>query len=129
MLTEEQLKTFKASLNARREQLRTEIREHLLQSDDERFARLAGEAPDLEDAALADLLVDVNLADVSRRINELRDIEDALQRIKEGTYGICVDTGEPIELERLKANLTAKRTLRAQEVFERTHAGNEHPSM
>ncbi|MCQ6266936.1 TraR/DksA C4-type zinc finger protein [Fictibacillus sp. WQ 8-8] len=45
----------------------------------------------------------------------LEDINEALQRIEEGTYGKCVDTGEEIPYERLKALPFAKRTIQAQE--------------
>jgi DnaK suppressor protein len=40
-------------------------------------------------------------------IMEMRQIEAALKRISEGTYGTCVKCGEPIEPRRLKALLTA----------------------
>jgi len=36
-------------------------------------------------------------------IYELREIDDALRRVDEGSYGECEVTGEPIESERLKA--------------------------
>lgn len=39
---------------------------------------------------------------------ELREIERALRKIDEGTYGICERTGQPIPLERLKAMPTAR---------------------
>ena len=66
---------------------------------------------------------------LEQRYRELREVEDALQRIRDGSYGICVDTGLPIEPERLEACPTAKRTARAQEIHERTHAGGSHPTM
>ncbi|CAG9620667.1 TraR/DksA family transcriptional regulator [Sutcliffiella rhizosphaerae] len=43
------------------------------------------------------------------------EIKDALQRMEEGTYGICVDTGEEIPFERLEAIPYAKRIASAQE--------------
>lgn len=46
--------------------------------------------------------------------NLLEEVNEALERIKTGTYGICVDTGEPIPYERLKALPYAKRTVEAQ---------------
>ncbi|WP_070120395.1 TraR/DksA family transcriptional regulator [Bacillus marinisedimentorum] len=49
----------------------------------------------------------------------LRDIEEALQRIDDGTYGICVDTGEKISSERLEALPYAKRTLKAQQKYDK----------
>ncbi|KPB04172.1 TraR/DksA family transcriptional regulator [Bacillus sp. CHD6a] len=49
----------------------------------------------------------------------LGEIEEALTRIEEGTYGICIDTGEEIPYERLEALPYAKRTARAQEKFDK----------
>lgn len=46
--------------------------------------------------------------------NLLEEVNEALERISAGTYGICVDTGEPIPFERLKALPYAKRTVEAQ---------------
>jgi DnaK suppressor protein len=39
---------------------------------------------------------------------ELRDVDDALRRLDEGTYGQCVVCGRPIPDERLEANPTAR---------------------
>lgn len=41
----------------------------------------------------------------------LKDVEEALARIENGTYGICVVSGEPIEEERLMADPTAKTSI------------------
>ncbi len=49
----------------------------------------------------------------------LRDIKEALQRIEDGTYGICVDTGEEISTERLEAIPYAKRTFEAQQKYDK----------
>lgn len=129
MLSHEQLQEFKDILEKRYYELHEEIRQALLKSDNEQYIDLAGQVHDLEDQSVADLLVDVNLAGVTRHINELREVEDALMRIAKGTYGVCVDTGEPIELERLKAQPTAKRTRVAQEAYEKSHAGYTHSSL
>ena len=48
----------------------------------------------------------------------LREIEEALQRIEDGTYGICEVTGEEINLERLRAIPTARLSVQAQEQME-----------
>lgn len=48
----------------------------------------------------------------------LREIEEALQRIEDGTYGICEITGEEINLERLRAIPTARLSIEAQEKLE-----------
>jgi DnaK suppressor protein len=51
--------------------------------------------------------------------NLLEEVNEALGRINTGTYGICVDTGEPIPYERLKALPYAKRTVEAQKEQEK----------
>ena len=49
----------------------------------------------------------------------LKDVDRALQKIDEGTYGICDDTGEPIPRGRLEAVPEAIRTVEAQQRYER----------
>jgi DnaK suppressor protein len=49
----------------------------------------------------------------------LRNVERALQKIEEGTYGICDDTGEPIPRGRLEAVPEAIYTVEAQQRRER----------
>ncbi|MDQ3926568.1 MAG: TraR/DksA C4-type zinc finger protein [Actinomycetota bacterium] len=57
----------------------------------------------------------------------LRNVERALQKIEEGSYGICDDTGEPIPRGRLEAVPEAIYTVEAQQRHERErrppHAG------
>jgi RNA polymerase-binding transcription factor len=49
----------------------------------------------------------------------LKDVDRALQKIEEGTYGVCDDTGEPIPKGRLEAVPEAIRTVEAQQRYER----------
>lgn len=120
-LTQAQLDEFEQVLEARRKTLLDEIRTELLQSDDERYLELAGRVHDVADSSAADLLVDLSLASIDQHIEELRDIEAAWLRIAARSYGICVHCGEPIALERLQAYPTARRCLRCQQAYERTH--------
>jgi len=46
-------------------------------------------------------------------------IDQALERIENGTYGYCEETGEPIGLRRLEARPIATLTIEAQERHER----------
>jgi DnaK suppressor protein len=46
-------------------------------------------------------------------------IDAALQRIEDGTYGYCEETGDPIGLERLEARPIATLSVEAQEQHER----------
>jgi DnaK suppressor protein len=48
----------------------------------------------------------------------LREIDEALQRIEDGTYGVCELTGEMISIERLHAVPTARLSIKAQEQIE-----------
>ncbi len=49
----------------------------------------------------------------------LLEIEDALKRHEDGSYGICLESGEEIPYVRLKAVPTAKYTIQCQEMLER----------
>jgi DnaK suppressor protein len=49
----------------------------------------------------------------------LKEVARALQKIEEGTYGVCEDTGEEIPKGRLEAVPEAIRTVEAQQRFER----------
>jgi len=120
---------FEHKLRDRWRALRDETRETLSRSQNEGYADIAGRVGDLEDQSLADLLVDVNLAQVTRGVEEIRAIERALRRIALGTYGICVSCGQPIERERLEAHPTASRCAACQRVYEHDHATPPTPSL
>lgn len=120
---------FEHKLRDRWYELRDETREVLARSDKESYADIAGRVSDLEDQSLADLLVDVNLAEVTRDIQEIRAIERALRRIALGTYGICVSCGQPIERERLEAHPIANRCALCQRAYEREHATTPTPRL
>ena len=53
------------------------------------------------------------------RLKLISKINSALQRLKEGTYGFCEETGEPIGLKRLMARPVATLSIEAQEKHER----------
>jgi DnaK suppressor protein len=69
---------FEHKLRGRRRELRDETREVLGRAQNESYADIAGRVSDLEDQSLADLLVDVNLAEIGRDVQEIRAIERAL---------------------------------------------------
>jgi DnaK suppressor protein len=53
-----------------------------------------------------------------RLLNELAAVERAEARLAEGTYGLSIESGEPIPDERLEAVPTAERTAGEQARFE-----------
>lgn len=129
MLSNTQIHEFKALLRRRYKSLREEIRQELLDSDDEHFIDLAGQVHDLEEESVADLLVDVDLAVVDLHVEEIRAIEAALMRMARNEYGTCSECGDDISLDRLLANPMAIRCVTCQERFERTHAGSGKRSL
>lgn len=58
---------------------------------------------------------ETNLKLSASQIDHLREIEEALQRIEDGTYGICEKTGRLIAKARLEAIPTARLSIAAQE--------------
>ena len=61
----------------------------------------------------------VEMKAINRQIKLITKIDQALVRIKDGTYGFCAETGEPIGLKRLMARPVAKYTIAAQEMHEK----------
>jgi DnaK suppressor protein len=61
----------------------------------------------------------VTLEVTSKEFDILRQIEHALDKIEEDTYGICDITGEEIPMPRLEAIPYASMTVKAQEKFEK----------
>ncbi len=128
-LTPRQLEELRQKLQARRAELKTLIREELLKADAEQYGELAGQVHDAEEASVADMLVDLNLATIEHHVAELRQVEEALARMRDGGYGVCIDCGGPVGLARLQANPVALRCIRCQEAWERTHAGTNTPAL
>jgi RNA polymerase-binding protein DksA len=128
-LTREQLNELRARLQERQDVLRGVIDEEVVHSDREDYEALLGRVRDAADSALVDLVADLNIAALNRELEEFSDIQDALQRISQGTYGDCIDCGGEIQHARLKAYPTAKRCLRCQRHYEASHAGKPHPKM
>lgn len=128
-INQEQSVEFKSQLRERAAQLRTEIQTTLERSSDESHARIAELARDHEDDSFSNLIVDLNLSDIDRDSDELRRIDTALTRLNSGTYGDCLDCGQSIPIERLKAEPTAGRCIACQEIYEKTHATGNTPSL
>src|SRR5260370_24970227 len=100
-MTAEQLAHFRQKLLSKLTELFQTVNADLQQSLVERVYRddsLGDEADDSE----RDLVQDLRLR-LDERAGALAEaIEDALERVRRGAYGRCVDDGRPIELERLE---------------------------
>ena len=75
--------------------------------------------PDIADRASleTDRALELRTRDRERKL--IQKINEALQRIEDGTYGFCEETGEPIGIKRLEARPIATLSIEAQERHER----------
>lgn len=112
---------FASAIEERRDTLREEIRREVARGRDETYAEVAGATHDRGEEALADLVADLGNAEVTRDLGELRALEAALRRIADGTYGVCLDCGADIPLERLRVQPAAERCLECQARHEKTY--------
>ncbi|MBN8781112.1 MULTISPECIES: TraR/DksA C4-type zinc finger protein [unclassified Thiobacillus] len=107
-----------------------EVREELENSGNQHRIDLLNREPgDSGDESLANALADFNLALLDRHIDGMRDIEAALQRIRNGEYGVCIDCGDAVTFPRLMAYPTAKRCIVCQEQREKLYAQEGRPKM
>ena len=74
---------------------------------------------DIADRASTETTLGYELRSKERARKLISKIDDALAKIKDGTYGYCEDTGEPIDLRRLEARPTATLSIQAQERHEK----------
>ncbi|MGB4057311.1 MAG: RNA polymerase-binding protein DksA [Alphaproteobacteria bacterium] len=75
--------------------------------------------PDIADRASAETDHALELRTRDRERKLISKINQALERIEQGEYGYCEETGEPITVGRLKARPIATLSLEAQERHER----------
>jgi DnaK suppressor protein len=113
-MNERQREYFRNKLLAWREEILREARETLQHLQDE-----SQNHPDFADRASSetDRAIELRARDRQRKL--ISKIDAALQRIDDGTYGYCEETGEPISLKRLDARPIATLSIEAQERHER----------
>jgi DnaK suppressor protein len=117
-------------LEERRAALLEEVRAALEQSENQQYIELIDRVPaDIGDQSVGAALADLNRAIIDRHIREIRDIESARARMRDGSYGSCADCGGAIGVERLRAWPTATRCLACQTQYERTFAQHGTPSL
>lgn len=97
-------------------------RSELLRESDETLAHLQEggmQEPDIADRASAetDRALELRTRDRERKL--IAKIDAAIERIANGSYGYCEETGEPITIRRLEARPIATLSIEAQERHER----------
>lgn len=112
-MNERQLAYFRKKLLAWRDEILRESKETLDHLQETEYH------PDLTDRATheSDRGIELRARDRQRKL--IAKIDAALERINNGTYGYCEETGEPIGIKRLEARPIATLSLEAQERHER----------
>ena len=78
----------------------------------------AHEVTDRKDEAAQQSISDLDGMQEKRDLDEMTEVEAALQRLDKGVYGDCADCGEPIFLQRLQVQPAATRCAPCQAAFE-----------
>ena len=130
-LSRAQLAELAGQLDRRREALLEEVRDELEHSENQQYIELIGRVPaDVGDESVGDALADLNLAIIDRHVQELRDIDAAKLRVRDGSLRQSASTAaSDIGFERLRAYPTAKRCRPCQEHREKTYAHEGTPSL
>ena len=113
-MNERQRQYFRLKLLTWKDDILREARETLqhLQDESQNHSDIADRASSETDRA-----IELRARDRQRKL--IAKIDAALQRLEDGTYGYCEETGEPISLKRLDARPIATLSIEAQERHER----------
>lgn len=112
-LSEELLQEFQLKLLELKKQIENESLEvaDALKND-------AANEPDYYNRAISEVSTSITLRATNVNAKILNEIDIALKKIKNGEYGYCEITGEPINLNRLKAVPYTRFSIAAQEQLE-----------
>ena len=113
-MSDKQIAYFKKQL--------TDLKEEILRDSKETLSEMQVETtnhPDIADRASSETDRALELRTRDRQRKLIPKIDSALNRIREGEYGYCEHTGDPIGVRRLMARPTATLSLEAQELHEK----------
>jgi RNA polymerase-binding protein DksA len=118
---------IEARLRERYLKLWADVGRELDKHDQQQHEDLVQGAGDAEDDATANLVVDLNLAEIDRDVEELRAVQAAIARLRRGEYGVCQACGNEIPAARLEAVPEAALCVECQARAE--HARTPTPSL
>lgn len=104
--------------------LLADLRRHARQVSEEQENAVeiaSDDAKESADLALRDVISELSLKLGERDSQMIADIDQALLRMKEGSYGLCVKCKKPIDQRRLEAVPTARYDAACQEAIENDH--------
>jgi DnaK suppressor protein len=121
-LSESQIAVLRSKLEGEAKQLRERI-----SSDRADMVEDVSPGPgDIEDAAAADALRFRNKSLLDRDRARLTEVEAALARMDDGSYGICEDSDDEISFRRLELEPTTRFTVEALEAREHEGVADPH---
>jgi RNA polymerase-binding protein DksA len=122
-LTKKQLEFFKDKLLSEKQRVLEEMdglqQSNLKQSISDSAGEISRYSYHLGDVASLSYGREFSMGLAERQQKYLEQIDEALQRIEDGTYGICKVTGETIDVERLEEVPVAKYSVKGKEIMER----------
>lgn len=80
---------------------------------------------DVQDHAAEAARMERDVRLVDHALERVREVDAALARMADGTYGLCEETGDPIPFARLQIEPTTRYTVDALELIERERARDE----
>ncbi len=101
-LSPERLDEVKERLLDRKRRLWQEVKQQLRSNIGDGYQEMLAAARDEEDQATVSLMAETNLTLLGPKRQELEAIEEALNRLENGSYGFCEVCGQPIEPRRLE---------------------------
>jgi hypothetical protein len=110
----ERLAKAERTLMHRANDIRADIARELGRYGAEHLLLVAGDALKAE-ILLADVIGNVCVSKISGDIDDLRELESAIARIRSGTYGECIDCGQAFDPLRLHFSPAAARCMYCQE--------------
>ena len=120
--SDSEITRFESGLRRRRDRVLATIGQRLHQSGNTDEMALRNYFSDVREPAGADVLGDTDIALLELELAELGDIDEALSRLRAGSYGSCAACGSRISPRRLRAQPAARMCLPCQETAEKPHA-------
>ena len=124
-LSDKDIRHFKERLTRRRDELRATLELDAATPPGQNFSETVGHVRDPGEEAVAVQESDLQISGMEKQQRWLAEVEDALARIGEGTYGECRDCGGDVPRDRLEAYPTATRCTQCQARVENRRGGRD----
>jgi DnaK suppressor protein len=128
-LSKELISGFEAQLRRDRAATLDSVQEEIRQTGDPDDTSLEKIPNDNGDRSEMDRETDTNITMAQRHAAELEEIDAALGRIAEGTYGECEECGGDIGAARLEAQPTARLCIECQQRLEQRPGAAGRPTL